>query len=277
MDGIDFSPEGIKEAQDIVREALKDPAFAWYVRTFGLPPITVTTSKSASEARLRGNVAGTIGGAPGRSSAGAWFRPLGKELTSGITLNLELRDELKKTRPESLPGEIMLWRVFQNADEELRLPWGVQGDMSSTLRHEFGHFLYWKLTRRSASTQLQALGMTESQILANKAELRDLFHAKNGWALGDPSVSKPISSIYHSVTRGGPVANKHFDPFYFFDLSEKGYPIVFSGYAMSDPQETFAEGFAARIHRASYNRRRESRSGSGKERLRTGVNRCWQR
>lgn len=241
---LDYSPEAIKRAQDLVKEALKDPAFAWYVRTFGLPPITATTSDSAREARLSGRVSSAVGDAPG-NGAGAWFQPIGRELTHGITMNFEIID-VHGAAAVSPAGQIDLWRRYQTADGEIQLPWNVQRDTASTLRHEYGHYLYWKLTRHSSDTQLLALGMTPSQIKANRAELRDLFNDKTGWAFGDPTVSTPLTSMYYSPSRGGArIMNKDFNPTLFMELAVNGYPVVFSGYAMADPQETFAEGFAA--------------------------------
>jgi uncharacterized membrane protein len=237
---VDFSPEAIKRAQDLVKESLKDPAFAWYVRTFGLPPVTVTTTNSAKEARLKGQVSGAVGNIPG-SGAGAWFQPLGNELTHGITINLEAAD----MHPSSPAGEVRLWQQFADNNGLIQLPWNVQGDPSSILRHEYGHYLYWKLTRNSSDKQLLALGMTLSQIKANRAELRSLFDDTNGWAFGDPAISTPLTSMYQSVTAGKRVNNKNFNPSHFLDLASQGYPVVFSGYAMADPQETFAEGFAS--------------------------------
>lgn len=258
--GIDYS--AVDEARDEVMNALKNPAFAWYVRTFGMPPVTVVTPASALEARNRpqgsktGNVTGITNGVKG-GYVGAWFDRFGGEMSPGIVINRA------HYLVGSEPAEDTIANVgeYPRTDGSLaRITGNVAQAPASTLRHEYGHYLWWRLTRDSSTgvirnslgvnvgtTQnntLSALGVDSSTAQKIADSLRELYDIRNGTSLGDPSITRPYWGQY-ITSKGVATRNKNYHPAVFADERDSGFPIVNSAYGHHNPQENFAESFTA--------------------------------
>ena len=237
---IDYS--ATDQAQDVIKNALKNPAFAWYVRTFGLPPIVVATPQSEALSHTRPGGSSNAHPLTGTDNfAGAWFQPLSGEMMLGITVNrahglVGLPEDESK-----LGGGI----PYQNADGSIgHIVGNVATTEASTLRHEFGHYIYQRLTRWSSHDTLQTLGISKVQAQQIGQALRALYDRDNGQSLGNPSLTQPYWGEYVTSTKQR-VRNHNYHPGVFAQLMQAGLPIVNSAYGQYNPQENWAESFTA--------------------------------
>jgi hypothetical protein len=235
--GIDY--EAREQAREEVINALKNKPFAWYVRTYGFPPITIVTPESEKRAResslgpLMDNLSGVDDNGEKVGYVGAWFSQLGGELTTGIVIN-RTHHQVGK---EAQEGDIGHRHAFSTSDGKIsNIVNNVSMSRESTIRHEWGHYLYWRLTRHSSDETLNALGVDKEKAQEQRDYLRKLYDINKGMSLGPPNVTRDF---------WGQSANGMYNPSVFEQLRNQGFPIVNSVYGQHNPQENFAESFAA--------------------------------
>jgi ADP-ribose pyrophosphatase YjhB (NUDIX family) len=171
-EGYDFSPNAISEAKRVVKEALStSDAYAWSVRTYGMPAIRVVTPESNKRAKDSGRRADVLSG-----YAGGWFGH-GGEYLHGIAINLS-----ERTTAQNVPSGPMnpVKGSPIGGFPTNPVPSNVSYSQADVLRHEWGHFFFYMATRRGAEELFVNAGWDRAEYQALMKYLKDTYDARKG-------------------------------------------------------------------------------------------------
>jgi ADP-ribose pyrophosphatase YjhB (NUDIX family) len=171
-DGFDFSPLAVNDAKEIVKETLStSDAFAWVVRTYGMPSVRVVTPESNQIAKDSGNRAEAL-----NDHAGGWFEH-GGEYLFGIAINLA--EETTAENVPSGPHGAVMGSTYGGYPVN-PVPNNVSFSQADILRHEWGHFFYFMATRRGAEEPFVNAGWDRAEYQAVKKYIRDTYDHEKG-------------------------------------------------------------------------------------------------
>ena len=233
----DFSPEMVAKMRGIVRQALDEsPEFAWFVRNYGMPPVLAISRDTPAEVALK--VPQMLTGDPKRT---AKTNPMhGDENIMGMTFgnvmivinpnSPSIRDNAPSgfipARSRHATGRIQQINPITGQIDTFIPNMGKSG--ADTLRHEWGHWLYfsflgqpamyggdkggaeamrnleggpnppWSGTPRNRNDRAEwyaaATGRSQSEILDVGKYLKDVFDSSRLWWAADPQIMYALIS-----------------------------------------------------------------------------------